>query len=60
METSQELIRLLHNQDQDDKDTEKSKNFMFLNDYGGLLEKAYTGETVLDGFKKFETYMNTK
>ena len=58
METPQELLCLLN--DRHDKEIEKSKKIMFSNDYGGLLEKAYTGETVLDGFKKFQTYMNTK
>lgn len=27
-------------------------------DFGCLLEKAYTGESVLEGYKKFEQYMN--
>jgi hypothetical protein len=29
-------------------------------DFGSLMEKAYTGETVLEGYKKFEEYMNGK
>ena len=27
-------------------------------DFGCLMEKAYTGDTVLEGYKKFEQYMN--
>ena len=29
-------------------------------DFGDLMKKAYTGETVLEGYRKFETYMNGK
>ena len=27
-------------------------------DFGCLMEKAYTGDTVLEGYRKFESYMN--
>lgn len=27
-------------------------------DFGKLMEKAYTGDTVLEGYRKFENYMN--
>ena len=28
-------------------------------DFACLMEKAYTGDTVLKGYKAFETYMNS-
>ena len=61
MKPSAELLHFLTNANNDasEKGMEESNKVLFTNDYGRLLEKSYTGETVFDGFKKFETYMNS-
>ena len=60
MESSPELLEFLKNRKKHTQgvEDEQESKVLFTNDYGGLLEKSYTGETVFDGFKKFETYMN--
>jgi hypothetical protein len=39
---------------------DEEKDDIVGDDFGGLMKKAYTGETVLEGYRKFEAYMNGK
>uniref|UniRef100_A0A7S3Q8W7 Uncharacterized protein n=1 Tax=Chaetoceros debilis TaxID=122233 RepID=A0A7S3Q8W7_9STRA len=42
------------------EDEDEDKDDIVGDDFGGLMKKAYTGETVLEGYRKFEAYMNGK